>query len=151
MSSQAAQRLFEAQRRIPPGAQPVFSPPDRQKKEAAVRYLTGKKPGSYHQSPAGIATPVFRPPPPLPPKPPAAVIDRCVLFYPDPHAANCRPYMNASYMAPARATCGTYNHPNAWGSSYKPARGYRYPPPLGQVVYAWGHYGDPKPKWAEPE
>ena len=145
----AMQRLLEAQRRIPPLAQPAFDPPDRHKKEAAVRYLTRHKPGIHRTSPSYVPAPQYHAPPPPPPKPPNATIDRCVIGYPDPHASHCRPYMNATYMAPARASYGTYNHPNTWGSAYKPARGYRYPPPLGKVVYAWGHYGDPKPKWAE--
>ena len=131
--------LIAAQKRIPPGTEPVFAPPDMLRKEAAIRdHTLGYRPPTHRQAPVAAATvpaapsaPKFRPPPSLPPKPHTPILDRCVIAYPDPNAASIRPYMT-------KATIGTCNHAFTWGQPYKPARGMQFPPQSTKVVYyAW--------------
>jgi len=70
------------------------------------------------------------------------VLDRCIIGFADPNAADVRPYMGA--------TKNQFGHPYSWGLAYQSARGYRHPPPQGRSVLSWQEYGDAKPGWAKP-
>lgn len=106
---------------------PAFGPPDRSKKEAAVRMALGtpaiRKTADYVPAEQYVADPPINKAPD-----PARILDRCIPAWPDPNAANVRAYMGTAV--------GTCNHPATWGLPYKYARGIRNPPGLSSVVYA---------------
>ena len=127
MPASATLAAIEAMKVIPPGTEPVFAPPDRARKEAAIqdpRLGMGvfRKAPDYVPTPKVPHQPVTRPPP-------AAIMDRCIAAWPDPNTANIRPY------TPARNSVGSYNNRRTWGVPYKSARGMHFPPQCTPVVY----------------
>jgi len=133
MSTKAGELMMAAQRRVPVGAERVFANTDVQAKEAAVRMRLGVRGPEYRPAPRKVVTPsmysTYRRPPAPPTKPASSkVLDRCIIAWPDPNAADVRPYMGAS--------AGSYNDRTTWSLPYKPTRGYSFPPQTTRSIFA---------------